>query len=93
MKGQHTNVTETRIRSIVKGLAWRGLASIATFVLVLAFFRKPLMALEVSLLEVIVKLLLYYGHERAWNSIGWGRIPATAAPDSVNVNTIAAIEK
>jgi uncharacterized membrane protein len=93
MKGQQMNLTETRIRSIVKGLVWRGLASMATFVLVWAFFREPLMALEVSLLEVIVKLLLYYGHERTWNIVGWGRIPATATSDSVNMNKTAVMAK
>ena len=93
MRSQQANLSDTRTRSVVKGLVWRGLASLATFVLVLAFFRKPLMALEVSLLEVIVKLILYYGHERAWNSIGWGRTPATSASDPVNVNKTAVIAK
>ncbi len=86
MRSQEEILSETRIRSVVKGLVWRGLASLATFVLVFIFTREPVMAFEVSLLEVVVKLLLYYGHERIWNIISWGRAPApekievTAAP-------------
>ena len=81
MRSQQANLSETRIRSVVKGLVWRGLASFATFVLVLAFTHEPIMALELSLLEVVVKLLLYYGYERIWNIITWGRIPRRITND------------
>jgi uncharacterized membrane protein len=83
MRGQRAELTETRFRSIVKGFVWRGLASFATFILVWAFSHKPVMALEVSLLEVIIKLLLYYGHERTWNFITWGKIPCRMTSDEI----------
>ena len=83
MRSQQANLSETRTRSVVKGLVWRGLASLATFVL--AFTHKPVMALEVSALEIIVKLLLYYGHERAWNGITWGRIPCRITNDEIRM--------
>jgi len=86
MKSQTTNLRETRSRSIVKGLVWRGLASLATFILVFAFTQKPVIALEVSALEIVIKLLLYYGHERAWNLIMWGRIPRRMTNDEARIN-------
>jgi len=89
MHSQQADVSETRFRSIVKGFIWRGLASFTTFILVLAFTHKAFMAFELSLLEVIVKLLLYYGHERTWNIIGWGRVPAPAKADLVTGNKTA----
>jgi len=66
-------VVDTHARSVVKGLVWRVLATLATIALVYGFTGKPMIAMEVGGLEVIVKLLLYYGHERAWNTIQWGR--------------------
>jgi adenylylsulfate kinase len=85
MRSQQADLSETRFRSIVKGFIWRGLASFTTFILVLAFTHKAFMAFELSLLEVIVKLILYYGHERTWNIIAWGRIPAVGNKTSVTV--------
>ncbi|MHC4596106.1 MAG: DUF2061 domain-containing protein [Planctomycetota bacterium] len=69
-------VGETRLRSIVKGLAWRFLATLTTMILVLMFTRKIVLSLEIGALEVIAKLLLYYTHERVWNLVRWGRFRA-----------------
>ena len=64
---------DTRLRSVIKGMVWRILASLATITLVFAFTGKLMLACEIGLLEMIVKLILYYGHERAWNKVSWGR--------------------
>ena len=66
---------ETSIRSIIKGIGWRVLASFTTMFLVLIFTHKMTLVLEVGALEIIAKLVLYYGYERIWNQIRWGRIP------------------
>lgn len=81
-------VVETHARSVVKGLVWRILATMATITLVYGFTGKPMVAMEVGGLEVIVKLLLYYGHERAWNNIRWGRREFAAVP--VEASAVAA---
>jgi len=74
--GQPLNNTgDTRLRSIVKGIVWRTLATLATIILVYAFTRKLTLACEVGALEVVVKLALYYLHERSWNLIRWGKVP------------------
>ena len=68
---------ETRFRSVIKGVCWRILASLTTFVLAYLIFRNSDNAAEkaaaLSGVEIVVKLLLYYGHERVWNIIRWGR--------------------
>jgi uncharacterized membrane protein len=28
----------------------------------------------IMVLDVIIKFILYYGHERAWNVVTWGRL-------------------
>ena len=67
-------LVDTHLRSVVKGIVWRILASLATVILVYIFTRELVIAFEVGAVEVIAKLLLYYGHERLWNIIKWGRI-------------------
>ena len=69
---------ETRFRSVVKGIVWRALASMATMGLVYIFTGKLKLSLEVGAIEVVLKLILYYGHERAWDVISWGRVAPEA---------------
>lgn len=64
---------DTKKRSIVKALSWRITATVTTILIVLLFTGKLLLALSVGLVELVVKLLLYYVHERAWNRLRWGR--------------------
>jgi len=61
-------------RSFVKALSWRVLATASTMAIVYAFTGQVALSLGVGAVEVIVKLLLYYGHERVWNWIRWGRL-------------------
>lgn len=64
---------DARWRSIFKALSWRVFATIATILLVYFFTGKLILSLEIGLLEVIIKLMLYYGHERLWNRIKFGK--------------------
>lgn len=75
-----TDSYDSRLRSVVKGLLWRGLATLATITLVYAFTRELALSFEVGAVEVVVKLILYYGHERAWNCVSWGKIPKNCDP-------------
>jgi adenylylsulfate kinase len=64
---------ETHKRSIMKAITWRVLASVATVLLVLAFTGRVEIALSVGFIEVIAKVAIYYGHERIWNVLKWGK--------------------
>jgi len=33
-----------------------------------------MVSLGVGLVEVILKMIFYYLHERAWNKVSWGKI-------------------
>ena len=70
---------ESHPRSLVKALSWRTLGSIDTFVLGLLFTSSMKMAGSIALTEVFTKILLYYGHERAWAAVSWGS--AASAPE------------
>ena len=65
---------EKHTRSVAKGISWRVIASLTTMILVYIFTGRLEMAAGIGLLEVISKLLFYYGHERIWNHIKWGKI-------------------
>jgi len=66
------------IKSIYKAITWRIIASATTFSLALFFFRDdPLVAQKatgVALVEVIVKMIFYFLHERAWAQFRWGKM-------------------
>ncbi|MHC4461909.1 MAG: DUF2061 domain-containing protein [Planctomycetota bacterium] len=60
-------------RSILKALSWRVVATFATMSIVFAFTRKVALSAGVGAVEVVVKLILYYLHERIWAFLGIGR--------------------
>ena len=63
---------ETTIRSIVKTLTWRFVATLATIIIVFLLTADFSIAFKSGFIEVIAKLIIYYGHERAWNMTDWG---------------------
>jgi uncharacterized membrane protein len=64
---------EAHTRSFIKAVSWRVTASIDTFVISLFITGKFGLAGAIASVEVIMKIALYYFHERAWAIIPWGR--------------------
>ena len=64
---------DARFRSIIKALSWRVFATVATILIVFAFTRRAALSLGVGAVEVVVKLILYYFHERIWAIIPFGK--------------------
>lgn len=64
---------DSRIRSIVKALTWRIIATSTTMALVYAGTGDVQLMAHVGIADVLLKLLFYYGHERAWGRIPWHR--------------------
>ena len=72
---------ETHLRSVVKGLSWRVFATIVTMVVVWVYTGKLSDAALVGFTDSFVKIILYWGHERVWQHITWGRIlPTVSSP-------------
>lgn len=67
-------VQDHQLRSVFKTVSWRVIATFTTTSLVYFFTGELDLAMEVGLLEVVLKLLLYFLHERGWKSIGWGQM-------------------
>jgi adenylylsulfate kinase len=64
---------ETNSRSLIKTLSWRLLATITTAALVYPFTKDVDIALKIGGIEILLKLLIYYLHERLWNKITFGK--------------------
>ena len=65
---------ESHLRSILKSLSWRVLASLTTITIAYLVTGKILIALEIGAIEIIAKLIIYYFHERAWQFVPRGTI-------------------
>jgi len=64
---------ETNIRSIVKGISWRFVATGTTIIIVYFFFGRLDLAIAAGLIETVLKVGLYWGHERIWHKVRWGK--------------------
>lgn len=64
---------ETNVRSVVKGVSWRFLATTTTVIIVYVFFGRLDLAIAAGVLESVAKIFLYYLHERGWQKIRFGR--------------------
>jgi len=65
--------SETATRSIVKSISWRLVGTIDTFVISWVITGKVALALSIGSIELVTKMVLYFFHERFWNTIKWGK--------------------
>ena len=57
-------------RSVAKSVTWRIIASLTSGVIALAFGLPMKAAVGVVVVDMIIKFLLYIGHERLWAHVG-----------------------
>ena len=65
MKGD----SDSHYTSILKAVSYRIICTVTTILIVLFFTNKLTISLWVGLIEVILKLILYYIHERVWQKM------------------------
>lgn len=69
-----TDPKKSRIRHLAKAVTWRIIASVTTFLLAWFFFQDDAQAIQkatsVAIAESVLKMGLYYFHERAWYRYG-----------------------
>lgn len=66
-------LSESSSRSIAKSISWRILGTIDTFIISWMVTGETLIAFSIGSIEIITKMVLYFFHERIWNTIKWGR--------------------
>ena len=67
---------ESHLRSVIKGLTWRIIATSTIFVITFFSTGEMSTAITVASIEFPVKLLVYYLHERVWQTVPRGSIRA-----------------
>jgi len=64
---------ETNRRFIVKGITWRLIATFTTVVIVYVFFGRLDLAIAAGVIESVLKVGLFWLHERVWFKVRWGK--------------------
>ncbi|MFZ1291346.1 MAG: adenylyl-sulfate kinase [Melioribacteraceae bacterium] len=64
---------ETKLRSIIKAISWRIFATLTTVALVYLFIGDTEIAFTVGGIEVFLKMLIYFIHERLWDKLKFGK--------------------
>lgn len=59
-------MTVKKKRHIAKAITWRIIASLTTGIIAWVMTGKMELGMSIGALDVIIKLVLYYFHERAW---------------------------
>ena len=65
---------ETARRSFIKALTWRLLATAITTTVAYILSGKLDFAMEIGAIDTVVKLGVYFAHERVWMRIPYGKV-------------------
>lgn len=63
----------TKGRSFLKALSYRIFGTLSSWAVVFIITGEGTLAALVAFWETVVKVFIYYWHERVWNFISWGR--------------------
>lgn len=66
-------VGEKPIRSVAKALSWRVIGTLDTLIVSYVLTGEMSVAASIASVDFLTKMILYFFHERAWNSIKWGK--------------------
>ncbi|MHC4726622.1 MAG: DUF2061 domain-containing protein [Planctomycetota bacterium] len=64
---------ESHYRSIVKAITWRTGGTIVTFGVAWILTDNISFSAKMGLLDTLVKIGVFYFHERLWNQLNFGR--------------------
>ena len=65
---------ETKTRSVIKALSYRALILVADGIVIYLITHKAAVALAVVIISNVYSTVLYFLHERVWNSVKWGKV-------------------
>ncbi|WP_445737949.1 DUF2061 domain-containing protein [Mariniflexile sp.] len=64
---------EKPLRSIVKSISWRIIGTLDTILISWIVTGHLALAFKIGSVELVTKMVLYFFHERIWNTIKWGK--------------------
>jgi len=65
--------SDTPLRSVTKAVSWRVLGTVDTLIVSWFVVEDVKTASAIASIDFVTKMILYFGHERIWNAIKWGR--------------------
>lgn len=68
-----TEPKENLKRTLLKTISWRVVGTLATVVISYVITGTLALAFSIGAIELVSKMALYFFHERAWNTIKWGK--------------------
>lgn len=66
-------LSEKPTRSIVKSISWRLIGTVDTILISWFITGEVAIAFSIGSIELLTKMVLYFFHERIWNTIKWGK--------------------
>jgi uncharacterized membrane protein len=60
-------------RSVAKSVSWRIIGTLDTILISWVVTGTLSLAFSIGMVELVTKMVLYFFHERIWNSINWGK--------------------
>lgn len=79
-KTKFQTMREKNYRSIVKAISYRITGTITTFLISLFVTGEIEFAVSIMSADIVIKIFIFYFHERLWNKIKFGKTP-TLEPD------------
>ena len=70
---EHFKKGETKRRSMAKAISWRTIGTLDTVIISYVLTGQIKTALSIGGIEIFTKMILYFFHERIWNTIKWGK--------------------
>ncbi|MFT6754122.1 MAG: putative membrane protein [Candidatus Azotimanducaceae bacterium] len=65
---------ESRLRSLLKALSWRIIATLTTTIIAYLITGEIEAAITIGSIEFVLKFLIYYAHERVWQWLPRGTV-------------------
>ena len=74
---------ESHLRSLLKALSWRVLATTTTAIIAWFITGDIAAAIAIGSIEFVSKFFIYYAHERAWQLVPRGTIRHLVHPEEI----------
>ena len=66
-------MASTYERSLVKGIVWESFGFVLTLVAVYLVYGDLALSIKFTLVLTVIKMILFFFHERIWKDIKWGK--------------------
>ena len=81
MESELPEYRESHLRSFLKALSWRVVATTTTAIIAWFITGDVATAIAIGGIEFVTKFFIYYGHERAWQLVPRGTIRSIVHPE------------